>query len=311
MRYEKIYGENYVHTGGETTSVQILESCKDWLTPGARCLDLGCGLGGTVRYLAEQCPGVFFHAVSMDTTMMTLLAGRQVRWPADLRERISVQLESECGVPEHELKYPPNSFDVVILRESLMFVDDHDKQVLLQKASRLLRPGGRLVVVDYALGPAAVTDAEFQEYLSRWGYFLHSPETQNSLLERYFKIDSHVDQTQLFVKFLHEGLDVIEKHFGPTSPARHLAVTREEIDTLTEPLTSLMQKVLPKLPDMAVGDAVEAARQSVSLSVEALEEDVKRSVVDYEWAHDVWETERRASEERQLLKWSFTTAVKP
>merc|ERR1719414_1616776 len=158
MRYEKIYGENYVHTGGETTSVQILESCKDWLTPGARCLDLGCGLGGTVRYLAEQCPGVFFHAVSMDTTMMTLLAGRQVRWPADLRERISVQLESECGVPEHELKYPPNSFDVVILRESLMFVDDHDKQVLLQKASRLLRPGGRLVVVDYALGPAAVTD---------------------------------------------------------------------------------------------------------------------------------------------------------
>lgn len=41
---------------------------------------------------------------------------------------------------ENELRYPPNIFDLVILRETLMYLDREDKAVLLRKVKQMLRP---------------------------------------------------------------------------------------------------------------------------------------------------------------------------
>ena len=42
---------------------------------------------------------------------------------------------------ENELRYPPNIFDLVILRETLMYLDREDKAVILRKIKQLLRRG--------------------------------------------------------------------------------------------------------------------------------------------------------------------------
>jgi len=44
------------------------------------------------------------------------------------------------GVKENELRYPPNVFDLVILRETLMYLDREDKAVILRKIKQMLRP---------------------------------------------------------------------------------------------------------------------------------------------------------------------------
>ncbi len=43
------------------------------------------------------------------------------------------------GVKENELRYPPNVFDLVILRETLMYLDREDKAVILRKIKQMLR----------------------------------------------------------------------------------------------------------------------------------------------------------------------------
>lgn len=44
-----------------------------------------------------------------------------------------------CRHQENELRYPPNIFDLVILRETLMYLDREDKAVILRKIKQLLR----------------------------------------------------------------------------------------------------------------------------------------------------------------------------
>ena len=46
-----------------------------------------------------------------------------------------------CRHQENELRYPPNIFDLVILRETLMYLDREDKAVILRKIKQLLRRG--------------------------------------------------------------------------------------------------------------------------------------------------------------------------
>ena len=52
----------------------------------------------------------------------------------------SSPLRRTLGVEENELRYPPNVFDLVILRETLMYLDREDKAVILRKIKQMLRP---------------------------------------------------------------------------------------------------------------------------------------------------------------------------
>jgi ubiquinone/menaquinone biosynthesis C-methylase UbiE len=48
----------------------------------------------------------------------------------------------------YELPFPKDSFDVVIVHQVLHFLDDGGRAI--REAARVLRPGGRLLVVDFA-----------------------------------------------------------------------------------------------------------------------------------------------------------------
>mmetsp|Transcript_127573 Transcript_127573/g.318543 ORF Transcript_127573/g.318543 Transcript_127573/m.318543 type:complete len:952 (+) Transcript_127573:59-2914(+) len=313
LRYEKIYGRNYIYTGGETTSQQLLDDCAPVLTAGARCLDIGCGLGGTALYLAERRPDIFVHGVNHSGELHSFVAGRHVKSPPSLRERVTFELAPEAGIPENELRYPPNSFDAVIIRETLMYLEPQDKPVLLQKACRLLRPGGRLVVVDYCAGkPDSALQPEFRTHLQDWGYFLLEPDEQAKLLGRYFDVE-HRDATQQFVRFMDEGLERIEEHFGPQAPVRQAVASAEARESKLEALRTALEgqvgEALPRLPSEAAKEAAQAALGKVALHLAAEQAEAEICRADYEWSRSIWELERRAATEGDL-RWSFFTAQK-
>ena len=51
LRYEKIFGEGYVSSGGPDTTREFVKSLN--LRPGDRVLDIGCGIGGGAFHMVS------------------------------------------------------------------------------------------------------------------------------------------------------------------------------------------------------------------------------------------------------------------
>src|SRR6266699_383955 len=110
-----------------------------------RLLDLGCGLGATLRSFARRLP----HARLLGLTRVPWQVERAhaLNDAAGCGERVRV-IEGDY----EDTILPRSSYDGVYALESSCHAHGADKGLLLAEAHRLLRPGGRLVVADGFLG---------------------------------------------------------------------------------------------------------------------------------------------------------------
>ena len=106
--------------------------------PFRSLLDLGTGTGRMLELLGPELERGLGIDLSLD--MLALARARLDR--AELRQ---------CSVRQgdiYDLALPRNSFDVVIVHQVLHYLDDGARAV--REAARVLRPQGRLLVVDFA-----------------------------------------------------------------------------------------------------------------------------------------------------------------
>jgi ubiquinone/menaquinone biosynthesis C-methylase UbiE len=106
--------------------------------PFRSLLDLGTGTGR----MLELFGGEIERGLGLDLNLDMLLLAR------DRLERAGLK---NCSVRQgdiYDLALANDSFDVVILHQVLHFLDDGARAI--REAARVLRPGGRLLVVDFA-----------------------------------------------------------------------------------------------------------------------------------------------------------------
>lgn len=136
-------GSNPLHREAmlEQMNAEVLARLQLGANEEPRLLDLGCGLGATLRSIARRLP----RAVLLGLTRVPwqVERARALNETAGCSERVRV-MESDY----EETTLQSANYDGVYALESSCHAHGADKGALLAEAHRLLRPGGRLVVAD-------------------------------------------------------------------------------------------------------------------------------------------------------------------
>jgi SAM-dependent methyltransferase len=104
-------------------------------------LDLGCGVGATVRYAARRFP----HASVLGLTVVPW----QIKYGEELNRRAGLDGRAKLMLADYtESGLPSATAAGAYAIESSCHAEGRDKTALIQEAARLLRRGARLVVAD-------------------------------------------------------------------------------------------------------------------------------------------------------------------
>jgi cyclopropane fatty-acyl-phospholipid synthase-like methyltransferase len=143
-------GANPLHREAmlEQMNTEVLSRLQLGGIPEPRLLDLGCGLGATLRSFARRLPDAKLTGVT--------------RVPWQVEHARSLNNADGCGervcIVEGDYEdiplLPCAGYDGVYALESSCHAHGADKGLLLREAHRLLRPGGRIVVADGFLSSA-------------------------------------------------------------------------------------------------------------------------------------------------------------
>ena len=172
-RYEWIFGEGYLSTGGLETTKEIVPELE--LKSGQKLLDMGSGLGGHDFYMVEKY-NVYIDAVDLSQNMMDVAMDYYNKKP-HLKDRINFRL---CDVTKAE--FPNNYYDAIYSRDALLHIKD--KKQLFENFMKWLKPGGRIVFTDYLRGNRQPQSEEFLEYVKQRDYTLWTKDEYEQMLKQ-------------------------------------------------------------------------------------------------------------------------------
>ncbi|CAG2114525.1 unnamed protein product [Medioppia subpectinata] len=171
-KYEWIFGEGYLSTGGLETTKEIIPLLE--LKKGQRVLDVGCGLGGHDFFMAENY-GVIIDAIDLSKNMMSVALHHFNKKP-QIANNIKFRI---CDVTATQ--FPENYYDVIYSRDALLHI--REKPQLFQSFLRWLKPGGRVVFTDYCRGESNSYSQEFENYVKQRDYTLYKLSEYNTLIK--------------------------------------------------------------------------------------------------------------------------------
>jgi ubiquinone/menaquinone biosynthesis C-methylase UbiE len=128
-----------------------------------RVLDVGCGTGVLTRELAAALEGAAACAVGLDAAPKMIAVARR-------RAKGLPCLRFDFGVAE-ALYYPDETFDHAVSTFFFHHIDAELKRRALAELLRVLKPGGRLVIVD-----VDVPSTWFGKFCAWSGYWLFQQE---------------------------------------------------------------------------------------------------------------------------------------
>jgi len=201
LRYEKIFGDNYISTGGLETTENLFSRLEGWIKPGMRVLDVGSGIGGAAFDLVKRYDA---QVTGIDLAEEMVAVGHDRAKAAGMSDKVQFILGDVLKTDF------PEKFDLLWSRDAFMHVPDKAK--LFAKLYSLLKDGGKLIITDYARGKTPASP-EFEQYIKDTGYSVVEPQQYGKILEGAGFVDVIVDDaTATFVDILERESKRLRDH---------------------------------------------------------------------------------------------------
>ncbi|RME63679.1 MAG: methyltransferase domain-containing protein, partial [Alphaproteobacteria bacterium] len=192
------------------------------LTPELSMADIGAGLGGPARTLAEQF-GVWMTGYEQSSALVA--AGNELSTMAGMAKK--APLQSFAPGPDFTFE---RRYDRAFLKESLHMIED--KLDLLTKLESAIKPEGLVLVIDYVLGDeAAVATPEYKAW--RQGephqvFMVTQKELADLLTKAGFSLRVNEDQSDSQIALIThawQGVDTVAAKLMENPAERHLVAT--------------------------------------------------------------------------------------
>ena len=140
---------------GFLNPAEVLKQLK--LKKGMIAAGFGCGSGGWVIPLAKILEEGKIYAIDILEEPLSALKGR-----AKLEKILNVETIRSNVEAKNGSKLSDNSCDLVLMTNLLFECDD--KKIVLEEGKRVLKPGGRILVVDWIKDNPLTPEIEWVDF---------------------------------------------------------------------------------------------------------------------------------------------------
>jgi len=178
------------------------------LAPGMRVLDVGCGWGSNLLYLAEHT-GADAWGVTLSARQRDEALARAARAGVADRVRIDVAHFEQVALADASL-------DAVLFSGSIVHM--HHREEVHRKVARALRPGGRVVISDcfFPIEPRGDRDSAATRFIfeDALGYcrLLHLSDELKLLEQHGLDVTTVIDLSASYARTLGCWIDNVRRH---------------------------------------------------------------------------------------------------
>ncbi len=187
------------HIGGREATAYA--ASKMAITPQHHVLDIGCGIGGAARFLADQTG---CQATGIDLTEEFIETGKSLNQMTGLEDKVSLATASALDLP-----FEDNHFDAALTLHAAMNISD--RKGLYRETARVLKPGALLCVYDVMkTGDSPLAYPVPWAETAETSHLTTPAEMESLLAEAGFEIREQEDRRDFAIAFFEKSLAAMQ-----------------------------------------------------------------------------------------------------